>query len=70
MNKEIFWESVKEPLRLLVLAILPFAIAYLSGLGQEWALSAVIVLRFVDKYMHELGKEEKNKSLELGLTRF
>ena len=70
MNKEVLWEAIKEPLRLMVLAVIPLLITYLAGLSQEWAFAAVVVLRFIDKYMHELGKEKEMEQLSKGLTRF
>ena len=70
MNKEIIWEAIKEPLRLLVLAVIPFAIAYFVVLPYEWAVIATVVLRFIDKLLHEIGRVEKNKGLVAGLTRF
>lgn len=70
MSKEALWEAVKEPLRLLVLSVIPFGIVWLTSIPDQWAVVAVLVLRLIDKYMHELGKEESNPSLELGLTRF
>ena len=57
-------EAIKEPLRLLVLAVIPFAISYVSEFGYEWAGVVVVFLRFVDKYLHKSGIAEK------GLTRF
>ena len=65
-----FWEATKEPLRLLVLAVLPFLVTYLTELGTEWAIYATLILRFIDKFVHEVGKAEKDESLTLGLTRF
>jgi hypothetical protein len=70
MDKKVLWEAVKEPLRLLVLAIIPVVSVYLEVLTVEWATVLLVVLRFVDKYLHELGKEEKNDNLTKGITRF
>ena len=74
MKKEALWKAVKEPLRLLVLAVLPFGVAYFSELNYEWAVLAVVVLRFVDKYLHEIGKArttaKEESPLLKGLTRF
>ena len=70
MNKEIIWEALKEPLRLLTLGAVSLAIVYVSGLSQEWAGILLLVLRGVDKLLHELGKESENESLSKGLTRF
>jgi len=64
------FEATKEPLRLLVLAIIPFGIAYVQDLSYEWATIALVVLRFLDKLFHELGKANNNEQLTRGLTRF
>lgn len=64
------WEACKEPLRLLVLAVIPFALAYLTELPYEWAGVVTVILRFVDKYLHERGKAEGDEDLVKGLTRF
>jgi hypothetical protein len=64
------WEAIKEPLRILVLATIPFAISYFTETNYEWAVFATLLLRFLDKYLHEVGKKEKDESLEKGLTRF
>lgn len=54
-DKKAFIAAVKEPLRLLVLAVIPFVIVYFTELGAGWAVGAVAVLRFIDKYLHELA---------------
>ena len=69
-RKNPLWEATKEPLRLLALAVIPFAIAYFTGLNYEWAAVAVVVLRWVDKVLHEYGKQVDNEILLKGLTRF
>lgn len=69
-DKKVFLEAIKEPLRLLVLAIIPFAIAYFGSLSYEWAGIILIGLRFLDKYLHELGKATDNSRLLSGLTKF
>lgn len=70
MTKEVIWEAIKEPLRLLVLAIIPIVLVYLGTIDTQWALVLIVILRFVDKLLHELGKAKENELLELGLTRF
>ncbi len=70
MNKTVLWEAVKEPLRLLVLAVIPIVLVYFQAINAEWATLIVIVLRFVDKLLHEVGKENGSENLEKGLTRF
>jgi len=54
--KNALFEAVKEPLRLLVLALIPFAITYFASLPYGWAVAATIVLRFLDKWLHEIAK--------------
>jgi len=61
---KLVWEAVKEPLRLLVLSILPLLLVYFASLPYEWAAVILLVLRFIDKYLHESGIAEK------GITRF
>ena len=51
-------EACKLPLRLLVLALLPFLIAYLTEVNYEWAGFATGLLVFLDKYLHEIWKIE------------
>ena len=70
MSKEIIWEAVKEPLRLLALGLISLTVVYVSGLTQAWAGVLLLVLRGVDKLLHELGKANKNEVLVKGLTRF
>ena len=54
MNKQALIEAIKEPLRLLVLAVIPFVITYFAELPQQWAVAAVVVLKFIDKWLHEI----------------
>lgn len=70
MNTQALFEAIKEPLRLLVLALLPFTIVYLNGLSYEWVAIGVLILRGIDKFLHELGKENESDNLIKGLTRF
>lgn len=70
MDKNTLWEATKEPLRLLVLSVIPIGVIYFASLPYEWAAIAVVVLRFVDKILHEIGKKTENELLKLGLTRF
>jgi len=57
-------EALKEPLRLCVLAVIPFGITYFAGIDANWAIAATMLLKTIDKYLHKSG------TLELGLTRF
>ena len=68
--KKAIWEAIKEPLRLMVLAIIPILLAYLTELSYEWAAVMVVVLRFIDKLLHEIGKEAEDEVVAKGLVRF
>lgn len=59
-------ESAKEPLRLLVLAVIPFIIAYLTELDYQWVVIVTVLLRWIDSYLHQFAP----KGEAGGLTRF
>lgn len=63
-----------EGLRVVVLSIIPVIILGLEQGNLDWriiALTGVIAgLRFVDKLLHEMGKESGDERLVTGLTRF
>ena len=67
MDWKVLWEAAKEPLRLMVLAILPFAITYFASLPYQWAIGATVILRFIDSWLHELAKAEPAKTRNEGL---
>ncbi len=67
--KSAIWEAIKEPLRLLVLAVIPVLLAYFQTISYEWAAIIVLILRLVDSVLHEVGKKNDN-ALVTGLTRF
>ena len=68
------WEAVKEPLRLLAMAVVSFGVTELAALPYEWIPVLVLMLRFTDKLLHQVGKEnsttKEKSSLTGGLTRF
>ena len=66
-DKKAFWAAIKEPLRILVLAILPFAFAWLTEFDYQWATAATLVLRFIDSYLHNVAKGEPAKTRNEGL---
>ena len=70
VDKNILWESIKDPLRLLVLGVIPFAIAYFTELPFEWAGFVTLILKGLDRWLHNVGKATKDEKLILGLTRF
>jgi len=63
---KLIWEAGKEPLRLLVLAIIPVILIQVGTINTQWAVVLILILRFVDKYLHELEPEGKAG----GLVRF
>jgi hypothetical protein len=64
------WKAAKEPLRLLVLAIIPVGLTWLAELDYQWAAVGILLLRLADKVLHEVGKTTDNETLTRGLTRF
>lgn len=78
INKEAIINAGKEFLRVVVLAVIPLIIAGLDTGIFDWRIigtvGAIAGLRFIDKYLHEVGKERstarKESILLKGLTRF
>ena len=72
--KKFPWEAVfeasKEPLRLLLLAVIPIGLAYVKTIPYEWAGVLIVLLRLTDSVLHEVGKEKKSEFLIKGLTQF
>lgn len=60
------WEAAKEPLRLLVLAVIPAILTYFEVIDTSWAIVITALLRFLDKYLHLQAPEGTSG----GLTRF
>ena len=71
-NQDAILKAGLEALRLMVLAAIPFLLDRIPGLDipLEIQASLVVLLKFVDKYLHTKGKEENNDLLKKGLTRF
>ena len=74
-----FIEAFKELLRVVLLAIIPISIEGIYNGSIDLKLisitGAIAGLRFLDKYLHELGKKVtqstgEESSLTNGLTRF
>lgn len=63
-------ETAKELLRWVVIGLIPVTLTYLGGLKAEWAVSATLVIRLIDKAIHKYGKETGQDFLTKGLTRF
>lgn len=70
--KEQFVSAFKEGLRIVILAVIPVLVLGLeSGNLDVKAISIVGIiagLRFVDKFLHEKGKDDKNEILKRGIT--
>jgi len=65
-------EAFKEFGRLVLLAAIPAAIDAIGlfHISPEFIGILTIVLRVVDKFLHEAGKETDNEQLAKGITRF
>lgn len=73
MNNALL-KALKEFFRVVVLAVVPILITSLQEQMIDWRLigvtAAIAGLRFIDKALHEMGKEQKNKVMTRGLTQF
>lgn len=58
---KLVWEATKEPLRLLALGLVSYLTVYLTGLNTQWGFLLLGVLRFVDKFLHVLGKAKEEQ---------
>lgn len=75
-----WWERNKKPildasadlLRLVVLAVIPYAIDRVAGLDLpiEVLVAITVSLKWLDKFLHKYGKENDVEELIKGLTRF
>ena len=72
MNWNALWKATKEPLRLLLMAFVSYAITQLAKMDNptEFVMLFTLLLRFVDKLMYEAGKAKGSDKLAGGLTRF
>jgi hypothetical protein len=64
------WETSKEPLRYLVIAIIPVLLTYLGKVDAQWAIIAIIVLRLIDKFLHEYKSTIETEGEYKGLVGF
>lgn len=67
-----FKESIKEGLRVVVLAIIPILVSgFQQAEGFDWRLvivtGVIAFLRFVDSWLHETNKEQPKKEQNEGL---
>lgn len=72
--KNALVEALKEFFRLTILSVIPLLVDGLTSGTIDWRLvgvtAAIAGLRFIDKLLHEYGKETENDGLTKGLTRF
>ena len=54
-------EALKFPVRQAVLAVIPVALVYFASLPYEWAGILYTVFTLLDKFLHELWKDQKDK---------
>jgi len=71
---EISKKAIKEFFRVSLIGAIPTVIDGLSKGIIDWRLVGITFtisfLKAVDKFLHEAGKETKNKTLITGLVRF
>lgn len=69
-----FIKSIRELGRVVLMAMVPVLIFGVENGVVDWGLVGTVGLiaglRWLDKLLHELGKENNNKVLIKGLTRF
>lgn len=67
-------EASKEALRVVVLSIIPVLITQVELGIVNYKVVAVVgllaLLRWLDKFLHEVGKTREDSPLTKGLTRF
>lgn len=67
-------EASKEALRVVVLSIIPVLITQVELGMVNYKVVAVVgllaLLRWLDKFLHEVGKTREDSPLTKGLTRF
>lgn len=67
-------EAIKEGLRIVVIAIIPVLIPMIQN--EAWDVKSILivaviaVLRALDKFLHERGKDTNDLNMTKGLTRF
>jgi len=61
-QRKALLEAVKEPIRLLLLAVIPFGITMLADINAWWAIAGTVLLRAFDRYLHITGKQEAGRS--------
>ena len=70
-----FKTALIEGMRVVVLSVIAVVLASIQqgqviDLKVLWGAGLVAALKFLDKYLHEVGKETDNELLTTGITRF
>lgn len=72
--KDAITKALVELARVAVLAAIPVLVASLEAGAVDWrsiaVITAVAVLRALDKLIHKYGETTNNTVLEPGITRF
>jgi len=67
----VLLESVKEPLRLVALAIIAWVLtAIIPQLDEKWIPILTLAFKFADKWVHEYKNANKSEGLWKGLIGF
>jgi len=71
-NKGAITSATLDLLRLVLLAVIPYAIDRFTALSIpiELQVAIVVSLKWLDKYLHKYGKENEVEELVKGITRF
>lgn len=74
MTEKVYKKALIEGLRVIALAVIPLLVVAIQTGNFDLKLiiiaAAIAGLRFVDKLLHEYGKENEIPSMITGLTRF
>lgn len=69
LDYSALWESLKEPLRLLLMALIGWVISQLANTDQTLTIVvAGILLKTLDKVIHDFGKDNDMNKLSKGIT--
>lgn len=69
LDYSALWEALKEPARLLLMALAGWGISQLANTDQTLTVAIVtILLRTADKVLHQFGKDNEMDKLSKGLT--
>ena len=68
---EVLFESMKEPLRLIALAVVSWLLVEIvPQMDEKWIPIFTIILKWIDKFIHEYRKESGTEGTYKGITGF